>query len=187
MYSIQAQHSHHVIQQVLNHLDTNNKNTPRVRAGIVQVLLETVAIAAKGSVGPTVLEVFNTLLKHLRMSVDLELEDARRHSSCSSASSGRGKESEERIVQNAIIQTIGTLLLPGLDFLALDFLHHGTKRIQTMLLSSLIMVSQMIKELIYTYNYVYIYIFIFIFILIFILILIFIFILILVFTSLCSM
>uniref|UniRef100_A0A8C3G772 Protein EFR3 homolog A n=1 Tax=Cyclopterus lumpus TaxID=8103 RepID=A0A8C3G772_CYCLU len=107
MYSIQAQHSHHVIQQVLNHLDTNNKNTPRVRAGIVQVLLETVAIAAKGSVGPTVLEVFNTLLKHLRMSVDFELgEDSRRNSS-TSASSGRGKESEERIVQNAIIQTIG--------------------------------------------------------------------------------
>lgn len=51
MISLQAQHSHHVIQQVLNHLDTHNKNTPRVRAGIVQVLLETVAIAAKGSVG----------------------------------------------------------------------------------------------------------------------------------------
>lgn len=49
--SVQAQHSHHVIQQVLNHLDTHNRNTPRARAGIVQVLLETVAIAAKGSVG----------------------------------------------------------------------------------------------------------------------------------------
>ncbi len=49
----QAQHSHHVIQQVLSHLDTHSKNTPRVRAGIVQVLLETVAIAAKGSIGKT--------------------------------------------------------------------------------------------------------------------------------------
>uniref|UniRef100_A0A8P4KBM5 Protein EFR3 homolog A n=1 Tax=Dicentrarchus labrax TaxID=13489 RepID=A0A8P4KBM5_DICLA len=132
MYSIQAQHSHHVIQQVLNHLDTHNKNTPRVRAGIVQVLLETVAIAAKGSVGmiqetkrsdvyfeseittppnlwlgPTVLEVFNTLLKHLRMSVDFELGESSRRNSNISVSSGRGKESEERIVQNAIIQTIG--------------------------------------------------------------------------------
>uniref|UniRef100_A0A3P8RXY7 Protein EFR3 homolog A n=1 Tax=Amphiprion percula TaxID=161767 RepID=A0A3P8RXY7_AMPPE len=106
MYSIQAQHSHHVIQQV-NHLDHHNKNTPRVRAGIVQVLLETVAIAAKGSVGPTVLEVFNTLLKHLRMSVDFELGETSRRNSSSSVSSGRGKESEERIVQNAIIQTIG--------------------------------------------------------------------------------
>uniref|UniRef100_A0A674BHA2 EFR3 homolog A (S. cerevisiae) n=1 Tax=Salmo trutta TaxID=8032 RepID=A0A674BHA2_SALTR len=128
-----AQHSHHVIQQVLGHLDTHNKNTPRMRAGIVQVLLETVAIAAKGSVGelawevaypvnpnsqtasppnlwlgPTVLEVFNTLLKHLRMSVDFELgENSRRNSGASVSSSGRVKESEERIVQNAIIQTIG--------------------------------------------------------------------------------
>ncbi|XP_016096819.1 protein EFR3 homolog A-like [Sinocyclocheilus grahami] len=107
MYSIQAQHSHHVIQQVLSHLDTHSKNTPRVRAGIVQVLLETVAIAAKGSIGPTVLEVFNTLLKHLRMSVDFELGDGSRRNSASSLSSTRTKESEERIVQNAIIQTIG--------------------------------------------------------------------------------
>lgn len=58
--------------------------------------------------GPTVLEVFNTLLKHLRMSVDFELGDGSRRNSAVSVSSGRSKESEERIVQNAIIQTIGT-------------------------------------------------------------------------------
>uniref|UniRef100_A0A7N6BGK0 Protein EFR3 homolog A n=1 Tax=Anabas testudineus TaxID=64144 RepID=A0A7N6BGK0_ANATE len=168
MYSIQAQHSHHVIQQVLNHLDTNNKNTPRVRAGIVQVLLETVAIAAKGSVGPTVLEVFNTLLKHLRMSVDFELGETSRRNSGTSVSSGRGKESEERIVQNAIIQTIGFFggNLPdyqraevmmfimgkvpvyGTPCHTLDTVkigHQGTKRIQTMLLSSLIMVTSGFK------------------------------------------
>ncbi|XP_070700591.1 protein EFR3 homolog A [Pempheris klunzingeri] len=169
MYSIQAQHSHHVIQQVLNHLDTHNKNTPRVRAGIVQVLLETVAIAAKGSVGPTVLEVFNTLLKHLRMSVDFELGDTSRRNSSTSVSSGRGKESEERIVQNAIIQTIGFFggNLPdyqraevmmfimgkvpvyGTPCHTLDTVkigHQGTKRIQTMLLSSLIMVTSGFKS-----------------------------------------
>lgn len=165
MFSIQAQHSHHVIQQVLNHLDTHHKGMPRVRAGIVQVLLETVAIAAKGSVGPTVLEVFNTLLKHLRMSVDFELDgDSRRNSSISVSSGQRGKESEERIVQNAIIQTIGFFggNLPdyqraevmmfimgkvpvyGTPCHTLDTVkigHQGTKRIQTMLLSSLIMVT----------------------------------------------
>uniref|UniRef100_A0A3Q1BGP3 Protein EFR3 homolog A n=1 Tax=Amphiprion ocellaris TaxID=80972 RepID=A0A3Q1BGP3_AMPOC len=169
MYSIQAQHSHHVIQQVLNHLDHHNKNTPRVRAGIVQVLLETVAIAAKGSVGPTVLEVFNTLLKHLRMSVDFELGETSRRNSSSSVSSGRGKESEERIVQNAIIQTIGFFggNLPdyqraevmmfvmgkvpvyGTPCHSLDTVkigHQGTKRIQTMLLSSLIMVTSGFKS-----------------------------------------
>uniref|UniRef100_A0A665UNL9 Protein EFR3 homolog A n=1 Tax=Echeneis naucrates TaxID=173247 RepID=A0A665UNL9_ECHNA len=169
MYSIQAQHSHHVIQQVLNHLDTHNKNTPRVRAGIVQVLLETVAIAAKGSVGPTVLEVFNTLLKHLRMSVDFELAEPSRRNSSTSVSSSRVKESEERIVQNAIIQTIGFFggNLPdyqraevmmfimgkvpvfGTPCHTLDTVkigHQGTKRIQAMLLSSLIMVTSGFKS-----------------------------------------
>ncbi|XP_072567262.1 protein EFR3 homolog A isoform X2 [Paramormyrops kingsleyae] len=165
MYSIQAQHSHHVIQQVLSHLDTHNKDTPRVRAGIVQVLLETVAIAAKGSVGPTVLEVFNTLLKHLRMSVDFEMGgDSRRTSSASVVS--RTKESEERIVQNAIIQTIGFFggnlpdyqraevmmfimgkvpvdEAPSLDTAKIGQL--GMKRIQMMLLSSLIMVTSGFK------------------------------------------
>ncbi|XP_073769780.1 protein EFR3 homolog A isoform X5 [Danio rerio] len=193
MYSIQAQHSHHVIQQVLSHLDTHSKNTPRVRAGIVQVLLETVAIAAKGSIGhiahnqnnaytflssvssppnlwlgPTVLEVFNTLLKHLRMSVDFELGDGSRRNSTSSLSSVRTKESEERIVQNAIIQTIGFFggNLPdyqraevmmfimgkvpvyGTPCHTLDTVkigHQGTKRIQAMLLSSLIMVTSGFK------------------------------------------
>lgn len=170
MYSIQAQHSHHVIQQVLNHLDTHHKDTGRVRAGIVQVLLETVAIAAKGSVGPTVLEVFNTLLKHLRLSVDFELgADSRRGSAISVSSGQRGKESEERIVQNAIIQTIGFFggNLPdyqraevmmfimgkvpvfGTPCHTLDTVkigHQGTKRIQTMLLSSLIMVTSGFKS-----------------------------------------
>ncbi|KAJ8268065.1 hypothetical protein COCON_G00132370 [Conger conger] len=168
MYSIQAQHSHHVIQQVLNHLDTHSKDTPRVRAGIVQVLLETVAIAAKGSVGPTVLEVFNTLLKHLRLSVDFELGEGSRRNSSTSVTS-RSKENDERIVQNAIIQTIGffggnlpdyqraevMMFIMGkvpvygtpchtLDTVKIGNL--GTKRIQAMLLSSLIMVTSGFKS-----------------------------------------
>uniref|UniRef100_A0A672GKR8 Protein EFR3 homolog A n=1 Tax=Salarias fasciatus TaxID=181472 RepID=A0A672GKR8_SALFA len=170
MYSIQAQHSHHVIQQVLNHLDTHKRNTPRVRAGIVQVLLETVAIAAKGSVGPTVLEVFNTLLKHLRMSVDFELGESSRRNSGSSVSSGRGRESDERIVQNAIIQTIGAAPPCSQRSSSLAEITHtranaapppsrilrwkparlpagrGHDRIQTMLLSSLIMVTSGFKS-----------------------------------------
>lgn len=49
--SFQAQYSHHVIQEILGHLDARKKASPRVRAGIIQVLLEAVAIAAKGSIG----------------------------------------------------------------------------------------------------------------------------------------
>ncbi|XP_056378746.1 protein EFR3 homolog A isoform X2 [Hyla sarda] len=162
MYSIQAQYSHHVIQQILGHLDLHKKDSPRLRAGIVQVLLEAIAIAAKGSIGPTVLEVFNTLLKHLTLSVDFELGD-RRSSVGSACFNSSSKESDERIVQNAIIQTIGffgsnlpdyqrseiIMFIMGkvpvfgsshtLDTSQLGDL--GTKRIQIMLLRSLLMVT----------------------------------------------
>ncbi len=72
-----------------------------------QFCIITFALCVRVFSGPTVLEVFNTLLKHLRMSVDFELGDGSRRNSASSLSSTRTKESEERIVQNAIIQTIG--------------------------------------------------------------------------------
>ncbi|KAJ6661523.1 hypothetical protein lerEdw1_014433 [Lerista edwardsae] len=163
MYSIQAQYSHHVIQEILGHLDFHKRDSPRVRAGIIQVLLEAVAIAAKGSIGPTVLEVFNTLLKHLSLSVDFELGD--RHSSDDSPHlDTRAKESDEKIVQNAIIQTIGFFgsnlpdyqrseimmfvmgrvpvfgtMSHAMDTSQLGDL--GTRRIQVMLLRSLLMVT----------------------------------------------
>lgn len=163
MYSIQAQYSHHVIQEILGHLDSCKRDSPRVRAGIIQVLLEAVAIAAKGSIGPTVLEVFNTLLKHLSLSVDFELGN-RRGSNGNAALAPPSKENDERIVQNAIIQTIGffgsnlpdyqrseiMMFVMGkvpvfgatsqsLDTSELGDL--GTRRIQIMLLRSLLMVT----------------------------------------------
>ncbi|KAL4630471.1 hypothetical protein GN956_G15827 [Arapaima gigas] len=106
MYSIQSQHSHLVIQQLLSHLDANSKNSATVRAGIVEVLLEAAAIAASGSVGPTVLEVFNTLLRHLRLSVDYELSVS--YDSSGNIGSKIIKEHEERRLQEAVIKTIGS-------------------------------------------------------------------------------
>ncbi|XP_074058497.1 protein EFR3 homolog A isoform X2 [Macrotis lagotis] len=107
MYSIQAQYSHHVIQETLGHLDARQKDSPRVRAGIIQVLLESVAIAAKGSIGPTVLEVFNTLLKHLRLSVEFEAGQIKTRARIRISKNTGTKDEDETIVQNAIIQTIG--------------------------------------------------------------------------------
>uniref|UniRef100_A0ABI7WDB5 EFR3 homolog A n=2 Tax=Felidae TaxID=9681 RepID=A0ABI7WDB5_FELCA len=164
MYSIQAQYSHHVIQEILGHLDARKKDSPRVRAGIIQVLLEAVAIAAKGSIGPTVLEVFNTLLKHLRLSVEFEANDLQGGSVGSANLNTSTKDNDEKIVQNAIIQTIGffgsnlpdyqrseiMMFIMGkvpvfgtsthtLDISQLGDL--GTRRIQIMLLRSLLMVT----------------------------------------------
>nr|XP_046237771.1 protein EFR3 homolog B-like isoform X2 [Scatophagus argus] len=103
MYSIQSQHSHLVIQQLLGHLDANSRSPASVRAGIVEVLSEAAVIEATGSVGPTVLEVFNTLLRQLRQSVDYQLtgyyDDAGKHKTTSS---------EEKTLQDAVIKTIGS-------------------------------------------------------------------------------
>uniref|UniRef100_A0A3Q2GM09 EFR3 homolog B n=1 Tax=Cyprinodon variegatus TaxID=28743 RepID=A0A3Q2GM09_CYPVA len=103
MFSIQSQHSHLVIQQLLGHLDANSRSPASVRAGIVEVLSEAAAIEVTGSVGPTVLEVFNTLLRQLRQSVDYQLtgyyDNAGKHKTTSV---------HEKTLQDAVIRTIGS-------------------------------------------------------------------------------
>ncbi|XP_020563623.1 protein EFR3 homolog B-like isoform X3 [Oryzias latipes] len=159
MYSIQSQHSHLVIQQLLGHLDANSRSPASVRAGIVEVLSEAAVIEAAGSVGPTVLEVFNTLLRQLRQSVDYQLtgyyDNARKHKTTSP---------EEKMLQDAVIKTIGSFantlpvyqrsevmlfimgripvpgIYPALGSPNAGF--EGSRMIQVMLLKSLLQVSE---------------------------------------------
>ncbi len=89
------------------------KNTPKIKRSIVEVLKQIVAIAADGAVGPSVLEIFNTLLRHLRMSVDERLSGGQALSGSQSASSSsqltkqKFDEHEEILFEEAIIDTIG--------------------------------------------------------------------------------
>ncbi|XP_060610695.2 protein EFR3 homolog B isoform X2 [Anolis sagrei] len=163
MYSIQPQHSHLVIQQLLSHLDANSKSAATVRAGIVEVLSEAAIIAASGSVGPTVLEVFNTLLRQLRLSIDYALTGSY---DCIMVSGAPKiiKEHEERMFQEAVIKTTGSfastlptyqrseVMLFIMSKVPLPSLHHpldlggkaGENRnrlTQVMLLKSLLQVS----------------------------------------------
>ncbi|XP_038582630.1 protein EFR3 homolog B isoform X5 [Micropterus salmoides] len=161
MYSIQSQHSHLVIQQLLGHLDANSKNSATVRAGIVEVLLEAAAIAASGSVGPTVLEVFNTLLRQLRLSVDYELTGS--YDGSTNIGTKIIKAHEERQLQEAVIRTIGSfantlptyqrseVMLFIMGKIPVPGVHpalpstgsgpEGTRMIQVMLLKSLVQVT----------------------------------------------
>ncbi|KAG7282051.1 hypothetical protein CRUP_023567 [Coryphaenoides rupestris] len=161
MYSIQSQHSHLVIQQLLGHLDANSKSSATVRAGIVEVLLEAAAIAASGSVGPTVLEVFNTLLRQLRLSVDYELTGS--YDPGSSMGTKIIKTHGERQLQEAVIRTIGSfantlptyqrseVMLFIMGKIPVPGVHpalvssgsgpEGTRMIQVMLLKSLVQVT----------------------------------------------
>ncbi|XP_055082640.1 protein EFR3 homolog B-like [Periophthalmus magnuspinnatus] len=158
MYSIQSQHSHLVVQQLLGHLDANSRSSASIRAGIMEVLSEAAVIGAAGSIGPTVLEVFNTLLRQLRQSVDYELtgfyDNAGKHKTSSV---------EERTLQDAVIRTIGSFAhtlpiyqrsevmlfimgkipVPGIypDLGAPNAGFEGSRMIQVMLLKSLLQVS----------------------------------------------
>lgn len=81
---------------LMSHLDENSKKDPKIKSSIVNVLAQTVLIAAGGSIGPSVLEVFNTLLRHLRVSVDTESDNPQRMN-------------DEKNFQEAIINTIGEI------------------------------------------------------------------------------
>uniref|UniRef100_T1IXZ5 Uncharacterized protein n=1 Tax=Strigamia maritima TaxID=126957 RepID=T1IXZ5_STRMM len=69
MYSIQSQYSYAVIQLLMGHLDDNSKESAQVRTGIADALSQIITIAAGESVGPSVLEIINSLLSHLRQSI----------------------------------------------------------------------------------------------------------------------
>ncbi|CAK6979255.1 protein EFR3 homolog B-like [Scomber scombrus] len=144
MYSIQSQHSHLVIQQLLGHLDANSRSAASVRAGIVEVLSEAAVIEATGS---------------LRQSVDYELtgyyDNARKR---------RTTSKEEKTLQDAVIKTIGSFantlpiyqrsevmlfimgkipvpgIYPALGAPNAGF--EGSRMIQVMLLKSLLQVSE---------------------------------------------
>ncbi|KAL1514341.1 hypothetical protein ABEB36_003614 [Hypothenemus hampei] len=69
MFSIQAQYSYTVVETLMAHLDDNAQSSPTIRTSIAEVLSKIIAIAAGESVGPSVLEIINSLLNHLRDSV----------------------------------------------------------------------------------------------------------------------
>ncbi|CAD6197247.1 unnamed protein product [Caenorhabditis auriculariae] len=71
IYSIQSQNSYFVIQELINHLDSMCTAEASTRIGIATVISNIVSIAGT-SIGPLLLSIFNSLLKHLRTSVDFE-------------------------------------------------------------------------------------------------------------------
>ncbi|EFX83306.1 hypothetical protein DAPPUDRAFT_315767 [Daphnia pulex] len=69
MYSIQVQYSYAVVENLMMHLDTSSRSRAKVRTSMANVLAKIISIAAGESVGPSVLEIVNSLLKHLKQSI----------------------------------------------------------------------------------------------------------------------
>lgn len=99
MNSIQSQHSYSVVQTLMLHLDEKSKSknlesSTKVRIGIATVLCSIVAIMASESIGPSVLDIINGLLDHLRNSIN------------NSQANSRISEGEKRF-QETVINTLG--------------------------------------------------------------------------------
>jgi len=69
MFSIQPQYSYAVVETLMTHLDENDNASPKIRISIVDVLSKIIVIAANESIGPTVLEIINSLLTKLCTSI----------------------------------------------------------------------------------------------------------------------
>ncbi|KAG1701654.1 Protein EFR3 B [Nymphon striatum] len=144
MFSIQAQYAHSVIQILLRHLEEQAKADARVRTGITNVLCNIVTIAAAESVGPSVLDVFNSLLNQLRKSVVCKKNDEK-------------AKSDEKQYQEAIINTLGEFANNLPDYQKIEIMvfilgkvpfHIGTESgsdddtlLQNMLLKSILKVA----------------------------------------------
>ncbi|KAG8035729.1 hypothetical protein G9C98_001385 [Cotesia typhae] len=91
MFSIQSQYSYTVVEALMTHLDDNSKSSPKIRTSIADTLSKIIAIAAGESVGPSVLEIINSLLSHLRISV----------------TRNQYSSNDEQLYQEALINALG--------------------------------------------------------------------------------
>ncbi|XP_052776246.1 protein EFR3 homolog B-like isoform X2 [Mya arenaria] len=149
MYSVQQQYAYVVIQALMSHLDKHTRSPPEIKAAIVEVLYESVLIAAGASVGPSVLDVFNTLVKHLRISLDNKNQD-------------KAIRTQEKKFEEALINTIGQFAnnLPDYQKIEImmfvmakfpqfaleeDYGVHMDAQLQTMLLKTLLKVATKYK------------------------------------------
>lgn len=100
MFSIQSQYLYTVVESLIVHLDENTKLPSKVRTNVADVLSKIIAIAAGESIGPTVLEIINSLLTHLRTSVT-------RQSSCSINGGCDAFDEDEKNYQETLISALG--------------------------------------------------------------------------------
>ncbi|XP_065226656.1 protein EFR3 homolog cmp44E-like [Planococcus citri] len=96
MFSIQSQYLYTVVESLMIHLDENSKLPSKIRTNVAEVLSKIIAIAASESVGPTVLEIINSLLTNLRTSVTRQ-----------STNTVSDAVEDEKLYQEALIAALG--------------------------------------------------------------------------------
>ncbi|KFD57536.1 hypothetical protein M514_01639 [Trichuris suis] len=92
VYSVQSQYSYVVIQMLNDHLGKHGTDSAEMRCGIATVLSRIVVIAATASIGPSIFEIFNSMLRHLRQSAELQSSDS--------------TSDQEKVYQDILINTM---------------------------------------------------------------------------------
>jgi hypothetical protein len=95
MMSFQAQYSYVLVSQLISHLDRNINASPSIKSSIVSVLSHIIS-KDRTSIGLSILELLNSLLRHLSVSVY--------HMTHNSAATVL---TEEEHFQNVIVDAIG--------------------------------------------------------------------------------
>jgi hypothetical protein len=68
--TMQPQARYLAIKSLLSHLDSKSGNDKETKIAILKVLSSCVSIAADESIGPSMLDVFRTLVKHMGNSIE---------------------------------------------------------------------------------------------------------------------
>ena len=113
LYSVQNQYNYLVIEMLLMHLDKHSEEPAKIKASIVQVLAACVEISSNNAIGPAVLEVFNTLLRHLRVSVDARF---------SAKKANKAMADDEAKFEESLVSTVGAFATVLPDFQKTDIM-----------------------------------------------------------------
>ena len=67
MYSIPGQYTHVTVKMLLDHIDAHISDKESIKASMLKVLCAIVPIPSSTAIGPSVIDVFNRLSKHLKL------------------------------------------------------------------------------------------------------------------------
>ena len=70
MYSMQGQYTHVTVKMLLDHIDDHLHEDELIKASMLKVLCAIVPIPSSAAIGPSVIDVFNRLAKHLRYTAE---------------------------------------------------------------------------------------------------------------------
>jgi len=72
MILFQAQFRYKAVQALISHLDKGNPNidNPSAKRGILDTVSQCIGVGSEGFLGPSAMDVFTKLLKHLKKSLD---------------------------------------------------------------------------------------------------------------------